>query len=187
MSMNSHIGKVSSKAFRSLYIIRQTKKFLSKETTQIWYILSSYHTSITVTHCSMVFYSSNMTVYKGFSMQRRVWSAWSLNSTISLPLWEDYTGVQLVTEWCLRYCSSCISSVDRYSLRSLTVWIRCWFPEQRLKPAVIEPCQSGTLPVEWVWERHQESIWQLTFLEQIYGYSRVHFGFYHKIDMIIIV
>ena len=118
-------------------------------------------------------------------MQRRVWSAWSLNSTISLPSWEDYTGVQFVTEWCLRYCSSCISSVDRYSLRSLTVWISCWFPGQRLKPAVTEPCQSGTLPVEWVSERHQESIWQLTFLEQIYGLSRVHFGFYHRIDTII--
>ena len=35
MSMNSHIGKVCSKAFRSLYIIRQTKKFLSEGTTKI--------------------------------------------------------------------------------------------------------------------------------------------------------
>ena len=70
--INSHIGKVSSKAFRSLYIIQQTKKFVSTETTKIWCILSSYHTSITVSHCSMVFHSSNMTVSKGFSMQRRV-------------------------------------------------------------------------------------------------------------------
>ena len=33
--MNSHIGKVCSKAFRSLYNIRQIKKFLSEETTKI--------------------------------------------------------------------------------------------------------------------------------------------------------
>ncbi|KAL9984297.1 hypothetical protein ACROYT_G006572, partial [Oculina patagonica] len=35
MSMNSHIGKVCSKAFRSLYNIRQIRKFLSEETTKI--------------------------------------------------------------------------------------------------------------------------------------------------------
>ena len=35
MTMNSHIGKVCSKAFRSLYNIRQIRKFLSEETTKI--------------------------------------------------------------------------------------------------------------------------------------------------------
>ena len=35
MSMNSHIGKVCSKAVCSLYIIRETKKFFSEETTKI--------------------------------------------------------------------------------------------------------------------------------------------------------
>ena len=36
MTMNSHIGKVCSKAFRSLYNIRQIRKFLSEETTKIF-------------------------------------------------------------------------------------------------------------------------------------------------------
>ena len=40
---------------------------------------------------------------------------------------------------------------------------------------------SDRLLIHW----HQESIWQLTFLAQICGCSRVHFGFYHRIDMII--
>ena len=53
MSMNSHIGKVCSKTFRSLYNIRQSRNFLSEETAKIWCILSSPHISITVTHCSM--------------------------------------------------------------------------------------------------------------------------------------
>ena len=35
MTMNSHIGEVCSKAFRSLYNIRQIRKFLSEETTNI--------------------------------------------------------------------------------------------------------------------------------------------------------
>ena len=35
MTMNSHIGKLCSKAFRSLYNIRQIRKFLSEETTKI--------------------------------------------------------------------------------------------------------------------------------------------------------
>ena len=35
ISMNSHIEKVCSKAFRSLYNIRQIRKFLSEETTKI--------------------------------------------------------------------------------------------------------------------------------------------------------
>ena len=35
MTMNSHIGKVCSKAFRSLYNIWQIRKFLSEETTKI--------------------------------------------------------------------------------------------------------------------------------------------------------
>ena len=35
MSVNSHIGKVCSKAFCSLYNIRQIRKFLSEETAKI--------------------------------------------------------------------------------------------------------------------------------------------------------
>ena len=35
MSMDIHIGKVCSKAFRSLYNIRQIRKFLSEDTTDI--------------------------------------------------------------------------------------------------------------------------------------------------------
>ena len=35
MSMNSHMGKVCSKAICNIYIIRQTKKFFSEETTKI--------------------------------------------------------------------------------------------------------------------------------------------------------
>ena len=180
VSMNSHIGKVCSKTFRSRYIIRQTRKFLSEETRRFWCILSSYLTSITVTHCSMVFYSSNMTVYKGFSMQRRVWSAWSLNSTISLPPWEDYTGVQFVTEWCLRYSSSWIRSVDRLNLRSdsldLLVVPRTTFKTlgdkslAKAGPSALNEFQSGI---------------KKAFLAQICGRSRVHFGFYHRTDMII--
>ena len=34
MSMNTHIGKVCSKAFRGLYNIRQIKKYLSTEYTK---------------------------------------------------------------------------------------------------------------------------------------------------------
>ena len=35
MTMNSHIGKVCSKAFRSFYNIQQIRKSLSEETTKI--------------------------------------------------------------------------------------------------------------------------------------------------------
>ncbi|CAH3173870.1 unnamed protein product, partial [Porites evermanni] len=34
MSMNTHIGKVCSKAFRGLYNIRQIRKYLSAESTK---------------------------------------------------------------------------------------------------------------------------------------------------------
>ena len=86
LSMNSHIGKVCSRAFRSFYNIRRSGNSFRKKQRRFWCgILSSPHVSITVTHCSMIFHSTNMTVYKGFSMQRRVRTAWSLNSTISLP------------------------------------------------------------------------------------------------------
>ena len=34
MSMEVHVGKICSKAFRSLYNIRQIRKFLSQETTK---------------------------------------------------------------------------------------------------------------------------------------------------------
>ena len=36
MSMDIHIGKVCSKAFRSLYNIRRIRKFLSEDTTKIF-------------------------------------------------------------------------------------------------------------------------------------------------------
>ena len=43
MSMNSHIAKVCSKAYRNLYNIRQITKFLSEETTKI--LVHAFNTS----------------------------------------------------------------------------------------------------------------------------------------------
>lgn len=38
MSMNTHIGKMCSKAFRGLYNIRQIRKCLSLESTKCWFM-----------------------------------------------------------------------------------------------------------------------------------------------------
>ena len=66
-SMNSHIGKVKHSA--AFTTSGRAGNFFKKKQRRFWCILSSPHMSITVTHCSMVFHSINMTVYKGFSMQ----------------------------------------------------------------------------------------------------------------------
>ena len=71
--------------------------FFRKEQRRFWCILSLPRILIAVPHCFMVFHSTNMSVYKGFwllSAAAHVF-AWSLNSTISLP-------VQFVPRWCLR-------------------------------------------------------------------------------------
>ena len=44
MSMDIHIGKVCYKAFRSLYNIRQIRKFLSEDTTKIFCSCFCYFT-----------------------------------------------------------------------------------------------------------------------------------------------
>jgi hypothetical protein len=74
MSLDIHIGKVCSKAFRSLFNIRQIRKFLSEDTTRFWFMLLLLHTLTTVTHCFMVSHSLNMIGYKEFSMPQHVWS-----------------------------------------------------------------------------------------------------------------
>jgi hypothetical protein len=53
MSMDIHIGKVCSKAFRSLYNIRQIRKFLSEDTTKILvHALVTSH----LDYCNSLFY-----------------------------------------------------------------------------------------------------------------------------------
>jgi hypothetical protein len=53
MSMDIHIGKVCSKAFRSLYNIRQIRKFLSEDTTKI--LVHAFVTSH-LDYCNSLFY-----------------------------------------------------------------------------------------------------------------------------------
>ena len=54
MTMNSHIGKVFSNAFRRLCNIRQVRKFLSEETTKI--LMHSFVASHT-DYCNSLLYS----------------------------------------------------------------------------------------------------------------------------------
>ena len=72
MSMDIHIGKGCSKAFCSLYNIRQIREYLSEDTTKI--LVHAFVTSHVdkFHHCFMVFHSLNMIGYKEFSMPRHV-------------------------------------------------------------------------------------------------------------------
>ena len=74
MSMDIHIGKVCSKAFRSLYNIRQIRKFLSEDTTKI--LVHAFVTSH-LDYCNSLFYGLPQYQYdrlKEFSMPQHVWS-----------------------------------------------------------------------------------------------------------------
>ena len=53
MSMNTHIGKVCSEAFRGLYNIRQIRKYLSAESTRCF-----IHVSVTshLDYCNALSY-----------------------------------------------------------------------------------------------------------------------------------
>ena len=60
MSMDIHIGRVCSKAFRSLYNIRKRRKFLSEDTTKI-----SVHAFVTshLDYCNSLFYGLPQSQY----------------------------------------------------------------------------------------------------------------------------
>ena len=60
MSMDIHIGKVCSKAFRSLYNIRQIRKFLSEDTTKI--LVHAFVTSH-LDYCNSLFYGLPQSQY----------------------------------------------------------------------------------------------------------------------------
>ena len=60
MSMDIHIGKVCSKAFRSLYKIRQIRKFLSEDTTKI--LVHAFVTSH-LDYCNSLFYGLPQSQY----------------------------------------------------------------------------------------------------------------------------
>jgi hypothetical protein len=60
MSMDIHIGKVCSKAFRSLYNIRQIRKFLSKDTKKI--LVLAFVTSH-LNYCNSLFYDLPQSQY----------------------------------------------------------------------------------------------------------------------------
>ena len=56
MSMNIHVSKVCSKAFRSLYHIKQIRKYLTEDSTRILvHAFNTSHILIIVIHCSMEF------------------------------------------------------------------------------------------------------------------------------------
>ena len=60
MSMDIHIGKVCSKAFRGLYNIRQIRKFLSEDTTKI--LVHAFVTSH-LDYCNSLFYGLPQSQY----------------------------------------------------------------------------------------------------------------------------
>ena len=71
MSMNTHIGKVCSKAFRAFYDIRQTRKYLSAESTKC--LIHAFVTSH-LDYCNSLLYKlpryQCMTNLKKFLVQR---------------------------------------------------------------------------------------------------------------------
>ena len=74
MRMNVHIGKISSKAFRGLYNIRQIRKFLTVQSTKtLIHAFVSSHLDYCNALLFRVYLNINLIVYRKFRMPRLEW------------------------------------------------------------------------------------------------------------------
>ena len=92
MSMDIHIGKVCSKAFRRLYNIRQIKKFLSEDTTKI--LVHAFVTSH-LDCCNSLFYGLPQSQYDKL---QRVLNAAALVVCL-MPKFDHITPVLIGLHW----------------------------------------------------------------------------------------
>ena len=92
MSMDIHIGKVCSKAFRSLYNIRQIRKFLSEDTTKI--LVHAFVTSH-LDYCNSLFYGLPQSQYDRL---QRVLNA-AARVVCLIPKFDHITPVLIGLHW----------------------------------------------------------------------------------------
>jgi hypothetical protein len=80
MSMDIHVGKVCSKAFRSLYHIKQIRKYLTEDSKKILVHASLRPALIIVIRCFMGLQNINSIGYKEYLMRLLVLFVLYLNS-----------------------------------------------------------------------------------------------------------